>query len=194
MGLNQKREGFLISTLNITEVNRILNRIERRLDQIEGIAQNSNMHGSQITNLQSGARSREALSVDNVGTTGILYLSGGVLTLLLKPDAGIVSDATGLYVELKANEGISVDASGLFVKRRAGYGLNSTADGLALKKQAAIGNPVAVTAVATTAGADTINASALSTDLATFATEVNALKTVIQLIINALRASEVIAT
>lgn len=193
MGLNQKRDSLRVSVLSIEAVNSVLTRIERRLDQTEGVGQNADMHGGRITNLQSGSRDKEALSTNNVGDE-LVYLDNNILTVRVKADQGLDHDASGLFVEIKADEGIGVSSDGISTKRKTGYGIDCDTDGLKLKQQPAIGNPSAVTAVVAGAGADTIDMAGLNTDLATLATEINALKDVVQDILDALRLGEEIAT
>ncbi len=64
IGQKKSVEDLTLSSLTLTELNRVLIRIGDLLSQAHGIGQAHDMHGSRIVNVGSPAQTRDAIKPD----------------------------------------------------------------------------------------------------------------------------------
>jgi len=105
----------------------------------------------------------------------------------------IDSDDT-LSLKVNSTGGLEKSGNEVQVKKKSGYGLESDADGLALKQQDHITDASDTTLVEAAAGADMIDMAALNVKFQTLQTEVNAIGSKVNEILEALEDAEILAT
>jgi len=183
---NTRRRQYRIGQVSLSEINRVLQDIGLRLDQVDAIGQDPDIKGRILRNLSSGTLAK--LSTDNLaeGNSNLYLTSERVddrVAALLQEGSAITltyDDATNtlaVAVKIKANYGIDVDV-----------------DGLKLKKQSHIADASAVSSLSLAAGADTVDMAAFNTALGTLVTEINAIKTVVNTILANMEGAEINAT
>jgi hypothetical protein len=59
-----RRQSYTISTLNVQAINRVLGQIASRLDAVEGIGQNPDLHGSTLKNAGVAVGSKDVIRKD----------------------------------------------------------------------------------------------------------------------------------
>jgi len=99
-----------------------------------------------------------------------------------------------LSLKLSSTGGLEKSSSELQVKCKDSYGLESDADGLAVKQQDHLDDASDTTLVEADVGGDTIDRAGLNTKLATLQTEINAVVTVLNTLIERLEDAEILAS
>jgi hypothetical protein len=183
---NTRRRQYRIGSISISEINRVLQDIGLRLDQVDAIGQDPDIKGRILRNLSSGTLAR--LSTDNLteGNTNLYFTSERVddrVAALLQAGSAITLTHDDVANTLT-----------VAVKIKAAYGIDVDADGLKLKQQSHIADAAAVSALSLVAGADTVDMAAFNTALGTLVTEINAIKTAVNTILTNMEGAEINAT
>lgn len=188
--MKAKRGGTsTITSLGLTEINRALSSIETRLSQVEGIGQNSNLHGSKQVGVALGSRSGETITADYSISEMSDTTKGGAKT----GNSTCVQDGA-LEIRLPEVSGLQV-YSGASLRGLAllcGNGLQLSTSGVSVKQQAAVSDVASVSTLTLDAGTDQVNRSAFNALLLTLVSEVNAIRSKINEVISALEAAEIL--
>ena len=183
---NTRRRQYRIGRVSIAEINRVLQDIGLRLDQVDAVGQDPDVKGRVLRNLASGFLAEFSTDHLKEGSTNLYFTSERVddrVDALFKPGSAIsltyddVANTLTVAVKIKANYGIDVDV-----------------DGLKLKKQSHIADAAAVSALSLAAGADTVDMAAFNTELTTMVTQINAVKNVVNTILTNMEGAEINAT
>jgi len=180
---NTRRRQYRIGQVSISEINRVLQDIGLRLDQVDAIGQDPDIKGRILRNLSSGTLAN--LSTDNLieGITNLYFTSERVDDRV----AALLQEGSAITLTYDDN----ADTLTVAVKIKANYGIDVDVDGLKLKQQSHIADAAAVSALSLAAGADTVDMAAFNTALGTLVTQINAIKDVVNSILTNLENAEI---
>jgi hypothetical protein len=151
MTTNTRRNQYRVGGLSISEINRCLQDIGLRLDQLGAVGQHPDMKGKALVNLGTGISGRQSVRYSQLPTLLNTIVTGGTaisitidedaitIALKIKPATGLDADDDGLFIDIKAASGLAVDADGLQTVIKAASGLKVDADGLQTVIKAASG-------------------------------------------------------
>ena len=183
---NTRRRQYRIGQVSISEINRVLQDIGLRLDQVDAVGQDPDVKGRLLRNLNSGFLAKFSTDHLGEGNNNLYFTSQRVddrVAVLLQGGSAIILTYDDVANTLT-----------VAVKIKASYGIDVDADGLKLKKQSHIADASAVSSLSLAAGADTVDMAAFNTELTTMVTQINAVKNVVNTILTNMEGAEINAT
>jgi len=110
METRTRKTSYALPALNLQALNQMLTRIGARLDQLEGIAQNPDLHGRTIKNVGAGSAATDAARVGQVedAVNQITVIGGG--SGAVRAGVGIsITEMTGYVAVAVKQQGALTD-------------------------------------------------------------------------------------